>query len=287
MFSSGLLKVRRTLYVTTLRGTYAFDAATCELRWRHVLDLEQAPALTGQRGPGYWNGRIFRGTGDGRVIALDAKTGQLLWDAPAADPTISEGFSSAPIAWRGKVFIGIAFSDAGIAGRLMAFDARTGAELWRFDTTLGRNFGGGFWATYSLDPETGEVFGGVANPFPDFNRDLEEDDDIFTAFTNSVISVNAATGELNWHHQAVPFDEHDWDLAAAPVLYRTPTGKDMLAIAGKSGRVYGIERATRALAFDTPATTIARDDEPLDETWKRVCPGLQGGAMFNGAAYNP
>ena len=87
------------------------------------------------------------------------------------------------------------------------------------------------------------MFGGVANPYPDINRDLEKDDDIFTVFTNSVISVNAATGELNWHHQAVPFDEHDWDLATAPVLYRTPAGKDMLAIAGKSGRVYGIERA--------------------------------------------
>jgi PQQ enzyme repeat/PQQ-like domain len=105
-FSSGLLKVGRTLYVTTLRGTYAFDAATCELRWRHVIDFKQTIAAAASRGAGYLEGRIFRGTADGRVIALDAKTGQ---------------------------------------------------ELWRFDTTLGAEAGGGFWTTYSLDPKTGDV----------------------------------------------------------------------------------------------------------------------------------
>ena len=290
-FSSGLLKVGRTLYVTTLRGTYAFDAATCELRWRHVIDFKQTIAALGNRGPGYLDGRLFRGTADGRVLALDAQTGEVLWDVQGADPKIREGFSSAPIAWQGKVFIGIAVSDNRIAGRLMAFDAQTGQELWRFDTTLGKKFGGGFWTTYSLDPETGEVFGGVANPYPDFNRDLRKNDAIYTVYTNSVISVNAVNtpkAQLNWFYQAVPHDEHDWDLATAPTLYRTPTGKDMLAIAGKSGRVYGIDRAKpQELAFNTPATTVAHDDEALDQTWKRVCPGLQGGAMFNGTAYHP
>jgi alcohol dehydrogenase (cytochrome c) len=289
-FSSGLLKVGRTLYVTTLRGTYAFDAATCELRWRHVIDFKQTIAALANRGPGYLEGRIFRGTADGRVIALDAKTGQLLWEVQGANPNIREGFNSAPIAWQGKVFIGIAVSDNRIAGRLMAFDAQTGQELWRFDTTMGRKFGGGFWTTYSLDPKTGEVFAGIANPYPDFNRDLQKDDDIYTVYTNSVISIDAVNtpeAQLNWSYQAVPRDEHDWDLATAPTLYRTPGGKDMLAIAGKSGRVYGIDRATQALAFNTPATTIARADEPLDKTWKLVCPGLQGGALWNGTAYHP
>jgi alcohol dehydrogenase (cytochrome c) len=282
--------VGRTLYVTTLRGTYAFDAATCKLHWRHVIDFKQTIAAAASRGPGYLEGRIFRGTAGGRVIALDAQTGQLLWDVQGANPNINEGFNSAPIAWQGKVFIGIAVSDNRIAGRLMAFDAQTGRELWRFDTTLGAEAGGGFWTTYSLDPKTGEVFGGVAIPYPDFNRDLEKNDHIYTVYTNSVISVNAMNtpeARLNWSYQAVPRHEHDWDLATALTLYRTPAGKDMLAIAGKSGRVYGIDRATRALAFNTPATTVAHDDEPLDQTWKLVCPGIQGGTLFNGTAYHP
>jgi alcohol dehydrogenase (cytochrome c) len=286
-FNSGLLKVGRTLYVTTLRGTYAFDAATCLLRWRHVIEFKQLFAGLSNRGVGYLDGKVFRGTVDGRVIALDASTGRLLWDVQAAYPAQHEAFSSAPIAWDGKLFIGIIVSDNGIAGRLMAFDVNTGKQLWQFETTLGHPSGGGLWTTYSLDPASGEVFAGVANPYPDFNRDIAPGDKAFTVYTNSVISVDAASGRLNWHFQAVPLDDHDWDLAAAPTLYRTLAGKDMLAIAGKSGRVYGIDRSTKTLAFSTAATTLENDEEPLTQSWMHVCPGLQGGAMFNGTAYHP
>jgi alcohol dehydrogenase (cytochrome c) len=287
-FNGGLLKVGRTLYVTTLRATYAFDAANCQLRWKKPINFQQLPASNNQRGAGYLDGRIFRGTADGRVMALDAKTGQVVWETmmnSAADPKKHEAFNSAPVAWQGKVFIGIIVGDAGIAGRLMAFDAVTGTELWRFDTTMGKHAGGGLWTTYSLDPKTGEVFAGVANPYPDFNRNFDKDDD--TALTNSVISVDAINAKLNWSYQAVPHDDHDWDLATAPTLYRTRAGKEMLAITGKGGRVYGIDRDTHTLVFNTPATTVAHDDEPLDKTWKLVCPGVQGGAMFNGTAYHP
>jgi CheY-like chemotaxis protein len=289
-FTSGLLKVGRTLYVTTLRATYAFDAVNCQLRWRKPIDFKQTIATNNQRGAAYLDGRIFRGTADGRVIGLDAETGEPLkgWDVQAADPTIHEGFSAAPIAWEGKVFLGIVVGDFGIAGRLMAFDAQTAEKLWSFETTMGKHAGGAFWTTYSLDPRTGELFAGVANPAPDYNRDFDQDNS--TAFTDSLISVNVINSpqaKLSWYYQAVPHDEHDWDLATAPTLYRTPAGKDMVAIAGKSGRVYGIDRATHALVFDTPGTTTLHDDEPLDKTWKLVCPGLQGGAMFNGTAYHP
>jgi alcohol dehydrogenase (cytochrome c) len=287
VFSSGLLMAGDTLYVGTDRLTVAIDAATCELRWRHVLDFNHKPIGSGVRGLGYLDGKVFRGTNDGRVIAFDARTGQLLWEVQSADPTKYEMFASAPIAWQGKIFIGIAFSDAGIAGRLLALDSNTGNELWRFNSTLGFNAGGGFWTTYSLDPATGEVFAGVGNPFEDFNRDLVPDDAARTVYTNSVISVDSATGRLNWHYQAVPRDEHDWDLATAPTLYRSAGGKDLLAIAGKDGRVHGIDRTTQTPIFNTPGTTTENDDVPLDKTWKYVCPGVQGGAMFNGAAYSP
>lgn len=86
------------------------------------------------------------------------------------------------------------------------------------------------------------------------------------------------------HYQAVPRDEHDWDLATTPTLYRTPAGKDIVAIASKDGYVYGLDRATHALAFKVPGTTLD-NDVPLDKTRRYVCPGVQGGAMFNGAAY--
>jgi alcohol dehydrogenase (cytochrome c) len=219
------LKVGRTLYLTTFRGTYALDAVTCQLRWRHVIDFKQRPAGLSNRGAGYLDGKIFRGTVDGRVIAFDANTGRLLWDVPAANPSQHEAFISAPIAWEGKLFLGIGVSDNAIAGRLMAFDVNAGQQLWQFETTLGHPSGGGLWTTYSLDPASGELFAAVANPYPDFNRDLAPDNKASTVYTDSVISIDAASGRLNWHYQAVPLDEHDWDLAAAPMLYRTSAGR--------------------------------------------------------------
>jgi alcohol dehydrogenase (cytochrome c) len=307
-FNSGIVKVGRTLYTTTFDATYAFDAVTCDLRWREVVKFERTIAGLSNRGVGYLDGKIFRGTADGRLIALDANTGHPVSTWPedgveAADPKLAESFVSAPIAWQGRVFIGIGVSDNGVAGRLMAFDADTGKELWRFQTTVAMpgeeppKAGGGLWATYSLDPKTGEVFAGIANPYPDYGRQTDAPGSI--AFTNSVISVDAATGRLNWHYQAVPKDEHDWDLAPAPMLYRTSKGrqdddddggkggKSMVAITGKSGRVYGIDRSARIPVFNSPATTVDNDDVPLNSDWMRVCPGLQGGAMFTGTAYHP
>ena len=164
-FTSGLVMAGGTLFVTTNRQTVAVDAATCAVRWRHVLNFNEAPIGASARGVGYMDGKVFRGTPDGRVMAFDATSGKLLWGVQAADTQKHEMFPSAPIVWRGKVFIGIAFSDGGIAGRLLALDAESGREIWRFNTTMGFNAGGGFWASYSLDPATGEIFGGVANPF--------------------------------------------------------------------------------------------------------------------------
>jgi alcohol dehydrogenase (cytochrome c) len=298
-FNSGLLMVGRTLYVTTLRATYALDAATCDLRWRYVIDFKGRTANLSSRGPAYTDGIIYRGTADGRVIGLNAQTGKVVWDVQSADPNRAETFVSAPIAWNGKVFIGIAVSDSGVRGHIKALDAKTGKELWRFYTIpIGnepgaetwRNAaqvvpaGGGFWSSFSLDPGTNEVFGPVANPYPDYTTpDTRPGDNLYT---NSVIALNAATGKLNWFHQATPGDQHDWDLGTPPTLYRTRSGKDILAIAGKDGHVFGIDRESHRLIFKTAGTTIANAG-PVDATLKLVCPGTLGGAQWNGTAYHP
>ena len=297
-FSSGLLMVGRTIYVTTMRSTYALDATTCALRWRNDLVFKGRMASISNRGPAYWDGMIYRGTADGRVVGLNATTGKLVWQTQSADPTRFEGYVSAPIVWNGKVFIGIVTSDVGVRGRIDCLDAKTGKELWRFYTIpigiepgaetwhnseLVTPAGGGFWSSYSLDPATGEVFGPVANPYPDYQSESRPGDNLYT---NSVISLNAATGKLNWYHQATPGDDHDWDLGTPPTLYRTKSGKQMLAIAGKDGHVLGIDRETKAVVFNTAGTTIANNG-PVNESLQRVCPGSIGGAQWNGTAYDP
>jgi alcohol dehydrogenase (cytochrome c) len=286
-FSTGILKVSRTLYVNTARFTVAFDAATCAKRWQYPVQFVATTIGYNNRGSAYLDGTIFRGAPDGQLIALDARTGEKLWNVTAADTSKLETFVSAPIAWQGKVFIGIAIGALPIAGRLMAFDAYNGTRLWSFNTTLGELFGGGFWNSYSLDPKTGEVFAPVGNPHPTFNRDIEPSDEDFTKYTDSVIVMNAVTGHLDWHVQLVPRDDHDWDLAVPPTLYDTADRREMLAATGKSGRVYGIDRTSHFVMFDTPATTMVNDQVPTGRDWLYVCPGPQGGAQFNGPAYDP
>lgn len=283
-FGSGIIKVDRTLFVTTLRATYAIDAVTCKPLWRALVDFKYAVAsYFATRGAGYAKGVVYRGTNDGQLIALDAKTGKLIWAVQAADSSQRESLVAAPVIWNDRLFLGVATSDKGINGRLMALDVLTGKALWQFRTLqMNNEQGGGFWTTVTLDTTTGEVIAPVSNPTPIFYPEDRPGDNVYT---NSVISVDAATGKLNWYYQAVPRDEHDWDLSAAPTLYRVNGDQSMLAVTGKSGRVYGYDRTTRSPVFDVPATTMAHDQEPLDSNWKWVCPGA--GAQYNGTAYDP
>lgn len=283
-FGSGIVKVGRRFFVTTLRATYAIDAVNCKPLWRSLVEFKYPVAsYFATRGVGYDKGVVYRGTNDGQLLALDAATGKVLWSIQVADSSQRESLVAAPVVWNGRIYIGVATSDKGINGRLMALDATNGHEIWRFKTVqMNNEAGGGFWTTVSLDTGTGEVLAPVSNPTPIFYPEARPGDNLYT---NSVISVDAATGKLNWYYQAVPHDEHDWDLSAAPTLYRTEAGQSMLAVTGKSGRVYGYDRTAQVAAFDVPATTLAHDQEPLDSQWKRVCPGM--GAQYNGTAHDP
>lgn len=299
-YNSNLLMVDRTIYTATLRATYALDAATCKIHWRSVITLH-AMANIATRGVGYLDGALFRGTADGRVLALDAKTGAVVWDQQLADPKINENFVAAPIAWNGKVFIGIAISDLGIRGRVIALDAKTGKELWRFYTVPDANSklddtaktwgkgtpgGGGFWTSFTLNTATGEVLAPAANPAPDYDISGRPGENYYT---NSVVALDANTGKLKWYYQEAPFDDHDWDMGTAPTLYRTPSGKDRIAVVGKDGWVVSLDGATKKPVFKAPGTTIQTItlDGHLPDTLELVCPGLGGGAEYNGAAYHP
>ena len=96
----------------------------------------------------------------------------------------------------------------------------------------GKPAGGGVWSTFSLDPTKGELLASVANPAPDFEPHARSGDNLYT---NSVVDLDANTGRLNWYYQQEPRDDHDWDLGSAPTVYRAPSGKDMVVVAGKNG----------------------------------------------------
>jgi alcohol dehydrogenase (cytochrome c) len=206
---------------------------------------------------------------------------------------------AAPVAWNGLVIIGTAAGDFGVRGRIVALDALSGREVWRFNTVpvgdeaqsntwkttrWNEHGGGGSWSTYTIDVTTGEVFVPVGNPVPDFTP---ADRPGTNLFTNSVVVLDAVTGKLRWWYQLKTNDSADHDLAAAPLLYRDKNGQERVAAAGKDGYLHIIDRASHSLVAKTAVTTVDAVPAPASTTGVRVCPGAAGGVEWNGPAYDP
>jgi alcohol dehydrogenase (cytochrome c) len=133
-FQSGIVAVNGVLYFTLFNNTCAVDGETCQQKWKHTRS-EPNTFLMVNRGVAYSDGRVFRGTGDAHVVAINAADGRQLWDVAIGDPKSGESAPLAPIAWDGLVFAGNAGGDNfGVRGRIYALDAASGREMWRFDT---------------------------------------------------------------------------------------------------------------------------------------------------------
>ncbi|MEA2723032.1 MAG: hypothetical protein QOH59_803, partial [Gemmatimonadales bacterium] len=300
-FETGPVVVGGTMYLTTAQGTYAIDAASCRLRWKHTYKYRPHPdfVLKVNRGVAYANGRLFRGSNDGRIYALDARTGKTLWNVVAADVARGETFPAAPLAWGGLVFMGNAGGDNfGVTGRMMAFDAETGGRVWSFGLTpesgeASRTWppstevipkgGGATWTSYALDTLAGSVFLATGNAAPDF---LDEVRPGTNRYTYSVVELDARLGTLKSSSQLLKRDNHDWDMAAAPSLITTAGGQRLIVEGGKDGYLYAIDRKTGAVRYRTAVTQINNVDAPLTSQGTRFCPGVNGGIEWNGPTYS-
>jgi alcohol dehydrogenase (cytochrome c) len=297
-FQAGLVELDGTLYLSNAHDTLAIDARSCVLRWRHVYHPQEQDVFQINRGVAYANGKLFRGTPDARLLAIDAASGKTLWQQQVGDPGQGEFFSSVPAIWQGTLIIGAAGSDWGIRGRVMAYDQLSGHELWRFNTIprgkeLGaetwqaadsaRYGGGGSWTTYTLDMAAGEVFVPVGNPAPDFVPSHRPGKNLFT---NSMVVLDARTGALKWWHQMESNDGLDLDLGAAPMLYWNSKGDAMVAFGSKDGHLYAVNRETHKRVFKTAVTTIEKPTKAPTADGVHTCPGPVGGVEWNGPAFD-
>ena len=303
--------VEGALIGTTEFDIFSIDPATCAENWRTHEDYP-AYILPTNRGAAYLDGMLFRGTQDGRVLAYDFKTGKRLWETTIADAKKGEAVPAAPIAWDGLVFVGNAGGDfKGGKGRMYALDAKTGKIVWEFflvpksegdavrgpqgasplDNSTWKNVpgvpisGGGTWTSATLDPATGLLYVPGGNPAPDFDIGVREGENLFT---DSVVVLDAKTGDYKNHFKLVPRDWHDWDVSNPPALFQTTGGKKLMAVSPKDGLLYGFDRANNKLLYRTPVTRIENVEEPFSpEKDVHFCPGAAGGAEWNSPAYDP
>jgi alcohol dehydrogenase (cytochrome c) len=211
---------------------FAIDARTGRAIWRYQRTLpEQVRPCCGRvnRGFAILGDKLFMATLDAHVIALDAKSGNVVWDTTAADYKQANTFTVAPLALRNQIIVGVSGGEYGIRGFIDAYDAGTGRRLWRFDTVPGpgepghetwdgdswKTGGAPAWITGSYDPDLNLIYWPTGNPSPSNYGGARKGDNLFS---NSMLALDADTGRLRWHYQFTPHDVYDYDATQIPVL---------------------------------------------------------------------
>lgn len=307
---SGLIQVNGALFVATERDTYSIDPDTCKLNWRAHEDLP-SDYLASQRGVAVANGRVYRGSRQGSVYAYDAKTGVRLWATEIADKAKGESVPAAPIAWDGKVFIGIAGGDnRGVKGRTYALDGATGrivweaylvpktpgdrergpqgevnapASSWKNDPRV-QVTGGGSWSSYSLDPATGLLYIPGGNPAPTFAKHLRSGANLYAG---SLLVLDAATGAYRSHYTPDRNEIIAYDVSSAPAIFTIRDGTQALALTPKDGFLYAFDRQTGKRLYRVQMAEQMKRTTGSATPVSRFCPGGQGGSQWNGPAFDP
>jgi alcohol dehydrogenase (cytochrome c) len=316
-FESGLIMVNNALIGTTQFDIFSLDPATCAENWR-AHENYPPNILPSNRGAAYLDGMLFRGTQDGRVLAYDFKTGKRIWATTIADATLSESVPSAPIASDGLVYVGNSGGDfKGGKGHMYALEAKTGRIVWEFylapktdgdaprgpvgasplDASTWKNppgmpiSGSGTWTSYTLDTRAGLVYVPGGNPAPDFvqggfeGMSAREGQNLYS---DSVVILDAKTGDYRNHFHLVPHDWHDWDVSNPPILIQTMGGRQLMAVAPKDGHLYGFDLADNSLVYRVAVTRIENADAPfVPGRSVHFCPGAVGGGEWNSPAYVP
>lgn len=294
----------------------ALDGTTGERLWQHQSPIEgNLSVCCGRvnRGVAVLGDKVYATTLDNRLQALDAGTGKLVWESRIGDSRDGITVTVAPLAVRDKVIVGVSGGEYGIRGFLDAYDADSGERAWRFHTIPGpgmpgndtwageswRTGGGPTWVTGSYDPALNLVYWGVGNPSPDFDGSGRLGDNLYT---NSVVALDASTGELRWHYQFTPHDLHDYDANQIPVLVDSDRHPDrtMMYWANRNGFFYRLNRATGtfrgAIAFAKQnwAKEIDKNGRPLSlptavpsQKGVTVWPGASGATNWPPPSFNP
>ena len=275
-------------FTTAWSKVFAVKAATGEKLWSYDPKVPPEWAVNAccdvvNRGVAVWQGKVFVGTLDGRLVALDAASGKPVWETLTTDPHLPYTITGAPRVLKGKVLIGNGGAEYGVRGYISAYDAAAGKMLWRFYTIPGDpsqpyespilekaaktwpgrrgKLGGGgtVWDSIAYDPDLDLVYFGVGNGTP-WTRHARSSQGGDNLLISSVVAVKADTGEYVWHYQETPGDAWDFDSAESLILADlTINGspRKVLLHAPKNGFFYVLDRATGELLSAKPYTAVS------------------------------
>ncbi len=290
----------------------AVEAATGKLLWRFDA---RAPEVAGQkmrvawgiRGIAFWKGKVYSGTTDGRLLAINAKDGTLVWSVQTVDPKDGATITGAPRVFNNKVIIGFSGGDFGaVRGYVTAYDAETGQQSWRFYFVPGKpgardgaasdeamamaektwtgewwRWGGGgtAWNAITYDPEFNRIYVGTGNGLP-FNWKIRSPQGGDNLFISSVVALEADTGKYAWHYQTTPGDSWDYDSANDMTLVSLNidgSNRKVMLHAAKNGFMYVIDRANGKLLSAEKLGTVTWAERVDLTTGKPV---LAAGAKY-------
>lgn len=292
---------------------YALDGRSGRPIWQYqrALPVDIRPCCGRvNRGLAILGDKVFVATLDAHVIALDSKTGNVVWDVSAAEHSKGYSFTLAPLVIKNLVLVGVSGGEYGIRGFIDAYDAATGERKWRFYTIPGpgepghdswegeswKIGGSPAWITGTYDPATNTTFWTTGNPSPSNRGEGRAGDNLYS---NSLLAIDPDTGKLKWHFQFTQHDQHDYDATQVPVMIDEGDRK-LIAQANRNGFFYVVDRTNGKLISATSyakvswSTSKDATGRPVPDKaavptpeGNRVCPGAAGATNWMSPTYDP
>ncbi len=302
----------------------ALDAATGRVFWMYRYNNANEIGVccgANNRGLAILGDTLFMGTLDAHLVAIDTKSGMPVWKTKVGDSKMGYSLTVAPLAVKDRVIVGLGGGEFGIRGAIAAYDAKTGKEMWRFNTIPApgepghetwepcppnsRTYcdpeawthgGGSVWVTGSYDPALNLTYWGTGNVGPDYNGDQRPGDNLYTA---SVVALDLDTGKLKWHYQFTPHDVYDYDSVQVPVLADiTFQGAPLKAMlwANRNGNFYVLNRETGKFMLGKPFVKVnwmsgfdanGRPVQTPQPPGMPTYPAVQGGSNWYSPSYSP
>jgi alcohol dehydrogenase (cytochrome c) len=287
---------------------YAIDVKTGKLKWQYS-DNPHVISFAANRGIALLDGKVYMGTLDGKLVALDADTGKVVFSKLLVKDPSNSFYTMVPLPYKdpktGKamLILGVSDGDWGGIGNVAAYNPTNGDQLWQWNAVPGpgekghstwsgdswKRGGGAVWTMMAIDPKTDMLYANAGNPQPDFNGPARKGSNLYS---DSLVALNisGAKPKMVWYHQFIAHDTHDWDPVMPPVLFNGKVNGKMMPLVAdgdKAGNFWLLNSQTGALVNHLQVGMQYHQKTEPTLKGNIACPNTNGGVEYNGGTYDP